>query len=855
MLAFLLALPFIATAMAVKPRGHPHNLNHPHRHLLKRSITADVSQVSGASFDFIIAGGGVAGLTLGARLSEWSNVTVLVIEAGGDGSDVEDKIDIPGYSYLNSLTGTAYDWAYNTVAQVDSLGLTKYWPRGKGLGGSGAINGLFWCRASSTEYDAWATLNPNAEQTWDWAEVNKYMMKAENFSTPNTTVQEYFGMNLNTSAHGSGGPIQAGFSEYIFDSVKEWIPTWVSLGFTSKDLAGGSTHGVTITPSTLNMHNQTRSDSKAGYIDPLPPRSNLVILTGQQVTEVIFSDTKDSSGNLVASGVKFQANSTESAYTVEANKEVILAGGTVGSPQILQLSGVGPSSLMTALGIKSQLDLPVGYNLQDHISYTMYWSTPQGLLTWGNLSASASLQASELAEYKDSATGMWTYINEAVGYPSMTDITGSSAAASTYATTVQSAIAATVSDVTSWMTLPDTVATGLTAQYNLMQQWLTEETGQLEILLTMLGNGDKVTPNTLGIQVALQHPWSRGTIMINSTDAFVQPNINPDYFGVGYDIDIMGYGSNFARTLAKTSPLSTVMLTESLPGATVLDDALANYTKQNAGTEYHPLGTCAMLPQASGGVVDTNLLVYGSANLRVIDASIMPMELSSHLMASTYGVAEKGADIVKQKYWAAVNDTATSTTAAIGTATNTQVTEATSAAAGNNNLSSTSAGMSTTARIGVGVGVGAGALALLAALLIFCCVRRKKNAKAAPAKGWYNGANNEDHGAWDTAAAYKEGYPMSNFQTADLAAPVAPYSHNRTMSASPSVNTIATADLPAGMPHRPNSESNFAGYAQREGAASPYRDDDGGDYMRAGMGQGGYGQVPPPQRYHPVNMR
>lgn len=182
MLAPLALLPLLSLALPqvsadTGPGDLPHNLHHPYRRSLKRSITSDASSIDGESFDFVIAGGGVAGLTLAARLSEWSNVTVLCIEAGGDGSNYEDQINIPGklywlhflvpivmlihdglgYSYLNSLTGTAYDWAYNTVPQTDALSLTKYWPRGKGLGGSGAINGLFWGRASSIEYDAWAS--------------------------------------------------------------------------------------------------------------------------------------------------------------------------------------------------------------------------------------------------------------------------------------------------------------------------------------------------------------------------------------------------------------------------------------------------------------------------------------------------------------------------------------------------------------------------------------------------------------------------------------------------------------------------------------------------------------------------
>jgi len=249
----------------------------------------------------------------------------------------------------------------------------------------------------------------------------------------------------------------------------------------------------------------------------------------------------------------------------------------------------------------------------------------------------------------------------------------------------------------------------LAAQYAIQQQWLANNVGQLEIIMTTLGQG----VNTLGIQVALQHPWSRGTVFISSTSAFAQPNINPDYFGVGYDIDIMDYGSEFARTLADTTPLSNVMITETLPGATVTGDALGNYTKQHCGTEYHPLGTCAMLPKASGGVVDTNLLVYGAANLRVIDASVIPLHISAHLMATTYGIAEKGADIIKAKYAATViagsNAITPSGTASVGRATDSAVLNA--------NAANSGLALSNPAKIGIAAGVGVAALALLAGLV------------------------------------------------------------------------------------------------------------------------------------------
>ncbi|WVQ95385.1 hypothetical protein IAU59_002482 [Kwoniella sp. CBS 9459] len=865
-LSLLPLLPLALGALDEQTIKHPHNVRNPHRNQLKRAITNDASQVDGKSFDFVIAGGGVAGLTLAARLSEWNNVTVLCVEAGGDGEDVADQIDTPGYSYLNSLTGSAYDWAYNTVPQVDSGGGTKYWPRGKGLGGSGAINGMFWGRPASDEFDAWATLNPNTDETWNWDELNKYIKKSENFTAPDADTQSKFSMVIDQSAHGTEGPIQVGFTSYIFDACASWIPAWQTLGFSGIDLASGSTRGAMFSTSTINTSNQTRSDSKAGYIDPLPPRSNLVILTGQQVTAVLFNGSTDASGNIIASGVSFQAAAGAQSYSVQANKEVILSGGAVGSPQILQLSGIGPRDTLSELGITNRLDLPVGFNLQDHVSYSMYWSTPQGTFTWNNLSASADLKASALQEYQTSRTGLWTYVNEAVGYPSMADVMDSDTEAATYASTIASDLDKTVSDVTSWLTLPSNVAKGLRAQYDIQQKWMTSNVGQLEIILTMLGKGG----NEMGIQVALQHPWSRGKILINSTDPFTQPAINPDYFGVGYDIDIMGYGSAFARRLADASPLSDYMVTEVYPGASVTGDALNDYTKTNCGTEYHPMGTCSMLPKDSGGVVDTTLTVYGTANLRVIDTSVAPLQISAHTMAPTYGIAEKGADIIKKKYWKVVETADTTTTAsgsddtastaAPGQATDTSVTEA-----NKNGVSSGNSSLSSGAKIGIGVGVGIAAAVGLAALIFFFVMRKKKTGAAGNEKGWYdqrNGASGWDNGdgaykeAYNSSAAGGQAYPMAAFAGPGSSSgrPDAPFAHSRTHS----VDTMATADLASRAPMRSQS-----GYGL-SGSSTPYRDDHSDDGQNHGSGGMEHGhQYPAPsggawpgeQRYQPVQPR
>lgn len=299
----------------------------------------------------------------------------------------------------------------------------------------------------------------------------------------------------------------------------------------------------------------------------------------------------------------------------------------------------------------------------------------------------------------------------------MADLLDSTDDAASYAENIQSEMAELLNDTVSWKSFPANVAAGLEAQWKIQQSWITTNVGQVEILLQLLGNGG----NEIGIQIAQQHQWTRGTIFINSTNAFDYPVINPDYFGVGYDIDILAQGAAFTRRLAQASPLSTVLLSEKTPGATVTGDALNTYAKQACGTEYHPLGTCSMMPKAQGGVVDTNLIVYGTGNIRVVDCSIMPMQQTAHLMATGYGIAEKAAEIIKSKYTLLAQQKSTSTSSSMSATSGGRASgaAASTGAAGLADAAGSSGktGLSSAATIGVGVGAGVGGALLLGAIV------------------------------------------------------------------------------------------------------------------------------------------
>ncbi|QRW23253.1 GMC oxidoreductase [Rhizoctonia solani] len=805
--AFLGANALVRTDTASNP-------NNPHRRLLTRAVTADPTQLSGKSFDFVIVGGGTAGLAIAARLSEYSNMTVAVIEAGGDGSSHADNINIPGYSYIHGLTGTDADWSYDITAQPSAGNRVTKWPRGKVLGGSGSINGMFWGIGAQREWDAWATLFPTSSSSynsstlengtpasfnWSWSMIQKYHKKSENFTAPPAEQQTQFGMTIDADSHGYGGAIQTTMSQYIYDGIANWVPTLVALGMSKGDLASGDTHVVSITPSTLNAHNFTRSNSMAGYIDPVGPRSNLVILTGMQATGLVWGD-KGSSG-AIATGVKFAASNGAQSYTVKAKKEVILCGGTIGSAQLLQLSGVGPKALMTSL-ISTQWWIYLASGRTSRImvrallrdfffrathkteigSTTVAWAVDGA--TWWDLLSNDTLQAQQLTQWRDDATGLWTYINEAVAYPSIQDIMGTNAG--TWLNTVSSGLSSALSSLSTSQSLDTTVLKGITQQFNIQLDMLKNSVGQLEIIMTMLAGAGmlafKLPSSTHGVVVPSQLPAPMHLTTLAS---------------IRWDVDIINAGIKYVRTIGATAPMSSYFKAEtSTTSASTTDDAINTYIANSVATEYHPIGTCSMLPLDMGGVVDTTLRVYGTSNVRVIDASVMPIHVTAHTMAPAYAIAEYGADIIKMAYWPV--PVSTTTTSARGGATNGSGSGNGSSGGNNGNGSNDEGGLTSSQRtIVIAATVAVGGAALLLGLL-FCIRKRSHQKPQGPEDPWrssYGGAHS---------------LPMQNLSNAELAAPPAPFKaggnkYDYRMSAMSS-STMDTAQLQAATPlaeHQP----------------------------------------------------
>ncbi|KAK7060174.1 hypothetical protein VNI00_000938 [Paramarasmius palmivorus] len=581
-------------------------------------VTTDPSVADGETFDFIIVGGGLTGTTVAARLAETYDYSILLVEAGAD--DREDSRVYDIYNYGQTF-GTPMDWQWQTErGRMVS---------GKTLGGSSSINGGHYTRGSAAQYDAWSTLLESSEANvgWNWDGMFNYMKKSEGFSGPNEQQSEK-GAQSNDAYHGFDGPVQVTFPDEMYGGPqqKAFIETITTLtGITHcPDLNGGNGSCVSMTPLTMNWQaSDRRSSAPEAYLSPVESiRTTWVTLTQHQVTKINWANP--GSIPLRASGIEFApASGGNTRYTAFASREVILAAGSIMTPQLLQLSGVGDSSILNPLGINTLIDLKtVGKNLQEQ--------------TMSALGASGN-------GFDPKGRGP----SDCIAYPNIQELFGNN---------TQSSIDKINNNLANWAS--SQAESGLSSSalrqiFRVQADLIINKNASVAEFFFNTG-----WPDVVGLNVWQLLPFSRGTLKITSTDPFQKPQIHVNFFSVDWDMDVQIAASRLSRRIFTSAPLrqvtSSISGRETVPGGTVpngtdygSDSDWRNWIEDNFTPVAHPISTAAMMKRSLGGVVDARLKVYDTANLRVVDASIMPLQVSAHLQAPLYGVAEKAADLIK----------------------------------------------------------------------------------------------------------------------------------------------------------------------------------------------------------------
>ncbi len=534
-----------------------------------------------SEFDYIVVGAGSAGCVLANRLTEDGKSTVLLLEAGV--KDTSMMIHIP-VGYAQTLKDPKVNWLYETEPDPGTHDRVHTWPRGKVLGGSSSINGLLYIRGQRQDYDGWAQLGLRG---WSYDDLHPYFLRSQH--------QERDGMD----GHAKGGPLNVSDVTETHPVSDAVIEAGKAMGLPHRDVNGEDQEGVAY--YQLTVKNGRRCSAAVAYLNPAKKRANLQIETRALAARVLFEGQK-------AVGVEYTQNGQ--TKQAKARGEVILAGGAINSPQLLELSGIGDPALLQEKGIDVVSALPgVGENLQDHFVIGNRYRMKPG-------SPSVNQQSRGLAMIGE----VFKYLTQRKGL-----------------LTLSAAHVAAFIKTRPELATPD-------VQYHILPATMD--------LQKMTETGDMELEKHPGITIApcQLRPESRGSVHIKSGQHDAHPAIRPNYLSDPLDQQTAVAGIRWARELAAQPPLAQYIEHELEPGeALQSDEEILEFARETGGTIYHPVGTCKMGPDGDKmAVVDAELRVRGVEGLRVVDASVMPRLVSGNTNAPTIAIAEKASDMIKQ---------------------------------------------------------------------------------------------------------------------------------------------------------------------------------------------------------------
>lgn len=541
------------------------------------------SQPSGTpeTFDYVIVGGGAAGSILANRLTEDQRTTVCVLESGP--VDWHPFLHIPA-GFIKVLFDPAYTWQFSTEPTANTAGRRIPVPQGRTLGGSTAINGLAYTRGQPSDFDRWAQAG---NRGWSYAEILPYFKRTERRIGPG-----------DDKFRGRKGALPVTDPDWIHPICEAFIAGAVGLGMPrNPDYNGAAQMGVGY--YQRNIYGRWRMSTARAFLRPVKARQNLDIRTHAQTTAILFDGKR-------AVGVRYvRRRDLASAREVHARREVILCCGTINTPKLLQLSGVGPASLLRTLGVPVLHESAgVGENLRDHYSIRVV-GRAKNSVTMNELSTGLRLGA-QIAR--------WMF-----GRPNILALSPS---------------------LVHWfwksregLEAPDLQGVFTPASF---------KEGYIGIL-------DNYPGMTCGLW---QHrPESIGYVRAQSPDPFQDPIVQPNYLEDPRDQQALLGGMRVARRLLRTPELGRYFDAETLPGpAAERDDELLDFARRYGVSSYHVMGTARMGPSSDPtAVVDDELRVYGLQALRIVDASVMPNMPSANTCAATMMIAEKAADMIRGK--------------------------------------------------------------------------------------------------------------------------------------------------------------------------------------------------------------
>ncbi|TDZ39011.1 Dehydrogenase xptC [Colletotrichum trifolii] len=586
-------------------------------------------------YDFIVVGGGTAGLTVADRLSEDPKKTVLVIEYGRVAVDDSfmPPFNTPAAEFLYNLTSVPQPNANNRVFPV---------PNGAVVGGGAAVNGQIFFRGSKEDHDNWSLLgNPG----WDWDSVFPYYKKSHSFNPPPRHIQDEYGMTFDLSAYGNSTPIYMSMPGYQYPGQKYEWKAWSERDgiVVQKEHGNGKAYGMIWIPSSYDPSRAyNRSFGGLGHYQYVQPRPNYHLLPLHRGLKINF-EKQGLTQKAVSVQVKprFGGGAT---FDIKAKREIILSASATRTPVILQLSGVGPKKVVEEAGIESLIDLPgVGWNLQDH-SHTVslynftkdVWPTPTTIHT------NATFRAEALAEYNANNTGPFTSptISGGLLLPARS-FTGSHFASLGLQLGLQAGHKYHLPD-----DLDPTLVAGYILQHKiLLKSFLSDKSALFEHPFQGSPRGTSI----------LLKPFSRGSVNINPKDPFGDPIFDYRLLSNPIDLEIHVRMQQYIRNhFATSQTLSALGPVELVPGKDRAIDAevkkwLVDEENLNASNG-HSCGTASMMPRLLGGVVDPDLKVYGTSHLSIADTSIIPLLVGAHTMSTAYMIGERAADLIKSRH-------------------------------------------------------------------------------------------------------------------------------------------------------------------------------------------------------------